>query len=145
MLNNINLMGRLVREPELRKTPSGVSQLRFCVAVDRDYKSADGTKQTDFINCVAWRATADFIHKYFHKGDPILMSGRLEISSYTDKDGNKRTAAEVNVDNTYFCGGKSDRSAAPASAGIDVTPTFTELDDEDDGTFPWDTADELPL
>ena len=103
MLNHIVLMGRLTRDPELRSTTSGINVASFSVAVDRDYGNRDsGEKQTDFINCVAWRSTADFVNKYFTKGSMIVVSGRLQIRDYTDRDGNKRTAAEVVADNVYF-------------------------------------------
>ncbi len=103
MLNHIVIMGRLTRDPELRSTTSGVNVASFTVAVDRDFGSKDsGEKQTDFINCVAWRSTADFMKKYFFKGSMIVVSGRLQIRDYTDKEGNKRTAAEIVADNVYF-------------------------------------------
>ena len=112
MLNHITVMGRLTRDPELRKTGSGISVANFTVAVDRDFGGQDGKKETDFIDCVAWRATADFVSKYFPKGKMAVVSGRLQIRSYTDKDGNKRKAAEVVADNVYFGDGKN------ASGGI---------------------------
>jgi single-strand DNA-binding protein len=102
MLNHITVMGRLTRDPELRKTGNGISVANFTVAVDRDFGGQDGKKETDFIDCVAWRATADFVSKYFPKGKMAVVSGRLQIRSYTDKDGNKRKAAEVVADNIYF-------------------------------------------
>ena len=110
MLNHIVIMGRLTRDPELRHTQSGIAVTSFTVAVDRDYQSRDGgEKQTDFINCVAWRSTGEFVSKYFTKGSMIVVSGRLQIRSYTDKDGNNRTAAEIVADNVYF--GESKRSS----------------------------------
>ena len=103
MLNHITIMGRLVRDPELRRTGSGVAVTNFCVAVDRDYVAKDGgERKTDFINCFAWRSTGEFIAKYFTKGRMIVVDGRLEMRDWTDKDGNKRTSAEINVDNAYF-------------------------------------------
>ena len=109
MLNHITIMGRLVRDPELRRTGSGVAVTNFCVAVDRDYVAKDGgERKTDFINCFAWRGTGEFIAKYFTKGRMIVVDGRLEMRHWTDKDGNKRTSAEINVDNAYFGDSKRD-------------------------------------
>ena len=109
MLNHITIMGRLTRDPELRRTGSGVAVTNFCVAVDRDYVAKDGgERKTDFINCFAWRGTGEFIAKYFTKGRMIVVDGRLEMRDWTDKDGNKRTSAEINVDNAYFGDSKRD-------------------------------------
>ena len=109
MLNHITIMGRLTRDPELRRTGSGVAVASFTVAVDRDFSGRDGgEKETDFIDCVAWRQTGEFVSKYFTKGSMIVVSGRLQIRSWTDKDGNKRRTAEVVADNVYF--GESRRS-----------------------------------
>ena len=103
MLNHIVIMGRLVRDPELRRTGSGIAVASFSVAVDRDFGGRDGgEKETDFIDCVAWRQTGEFVSKYFTKGRMIVVSGRLQIRSWTDKDGNKRRTAEVVADNCYF-------------------------------------------
>ena len=109
MLNHITIMGRLTRDPELRRTGSGIAVASFTVAVDRDFSGRDGgEKETDFIDCVAWRQTGEFVSKYFTKGSMIVVSGRLQIRSWTDKDGNKRRTAEVVADNVYF--GESKRS-----------------------------------
>ena len=109
MLNHITIMGRLVRDPELRRTGSGIAVASFTVAVDRDFGGRDGgEKETDFIDCVAWRQTGEFVSKYFTKGRMIVVSGRLQIRSWTDKDGNKRTSAEINVANAYFGDSKRD-------------------------------------
>lgn len=103
MLNHITIMGRLVADPELRYTQSGVAVASFRVAVDRDYQPRDGgEKQTDFINVVAWRQTGEFVSKYFSKGSMIVVSGRLQMRDWTDKEGGKRTTAEVVADNVYF-------------------------------------------
>ena len=103
MLNHIVLMGRLTRDPELRRTGSGVPVASFTVAVDRDFGSREGgEKETDFIDIVAWRNTAEFVSKYFTKGRMALVSGRLQIRNWNDKDGNKRRSAEVVADNVYF-------------------------------------------
>ncbi len=103
MLNTIVLMGRLVRDPELRNTPSGAAVANFTLAVDRDFKNKEtGEKETDFINIQAWRNTAEFVWKYFTKGRMAVVEGRLQMRNYTDKEGNKRTAAEVVAENIYF-------------------------------------------
>ena len=150
MLNHITIMGRLVRDPELRRTGSGVAVASFCVAVDRDYQSKDGgERKADFINCVAWRQTGEFISKYFTKGRMIVVDGRLEMRDWTDRDGNKRTTAEVNVDNAYFGDSKRDSDnsgsyggntysapAAPSYGGYSAPAAapasdFAMLDDND--------------
>ena len=103
MLNHITIMGRLTRDPELRRTGSGVAVASFTLAVDRDFSPKDGgERETDFIDCVAWRQTGEFVSKYFTKGRMAVVSGRLQIRGWTDKDGNKRRAAEVIADNVYF-------------------------------------------
>ena len=123
MLNHIVIMGRLVRDPELRRTGSGVAVASFRVAVDRDFAPKDGgERKADFIDCVAWRQTGEFISKYFAKGRMIVVDGRLEMRDWTDKDGNKRTSAEIVVANAYFGDSKRDGdsgnaySAAPAAS-----------------------------
>ena len=109
MLNHIVIMGRLTRDPELRRTGGGIAVASFCVAVDRDFGGKDGgEKETDFIDCTAWRQTGEFVSKYFKKGKMIVVSGRLQIRSWTDKDGNKRRSAEVVADNCYFAESKKD-------------------------------------
>ena len=111
MLNHIVLMGRLTRDPELRRTGSGVAVASFSLAVDRDFGSRDGgEKETDFIDIVAWRSTAEFVSKYFTKGRMAVVSGRLQIRTWTDKEGNKRRSAEVVADNVYFGDSKRDSS-----------------------------------
>ena len=116
MLNHIVIMGRLVRDPELRRTGSGVAVASFRVAVDRDFAPKDGgERKADFIDCVAWRQTGEFISKYFAKGRMIVVEGRLEMRDWTDKDGNKRTSAEVVVANAYF--GDSKREGDSGSYG----------------------------
>ena len=109
MLNHIVLMGRLTRDPELRYTQSQTPVASFSLAVDRDFGGRDGSeRQTDFIDIVAWRSTAEFVSKYFTKGSLAVVSGRLQIRDWTDRDGNKRRSAEVVADNVYF--GESKRS-----------------------------------
>ena len=118
MLNHITLMGRLVRDPELRRTGSGIAVASFRVAVDRDFAPKDGgERKADFIDCVAWRQTGEFISKYFTKGRMIVVDGRLEMRDWTDKDGNKRTSAEVVVANAYFGDSKRDGDAGNSSYG----------------------------
>ena len=143
MLNHITIMGRLTRDPELRRTGSGVAVASFTVAVDRDFSPKDGgEKETDFIDCVAWRQTGEFVSKYFTKGRMAVVSGRLQIRSWTDKDGNKRRTAEIVADNVYFGDTKRDGdsgSAYGASAGFggysapsqSSTSDFAMLDDDD--------------
>lgn len=109
MLNRIIIMGRLVRDPELRTTQSGVSVTSFTLAVDRDFKSRDsGEKSTDFIDVVAWRQTAEFVCKYFTKGRMAVAEGRLQLRDWKDRDGNNRRSAEVVADNVYFADSKRD-------------------------------------
>lgn len=115
MLNHIVLMGRLTRDPELRRTGSGTAVASFTLAVDRDFGPKDGgEKETDFIECVAWKNTAEFISKYFSKGRMAVVEGRLQIRRWNDKDGKKRSTAEVVVDNIYFGDSKKEESSAPA-------------------------------
>ena len=102
-LNHICIMGRMTRDPELRRTGSGVAVANFTLAVDRDYNPKDGgEKETDFIDCIAWRGTAEFVSKYFSRGQMAIVSGRLRIRNWTDKEGNKRRSAEVEADSVYF-------------------------------------------
>ena len=118
MLNHIVIMGRLTRDPELRRTGSGIAVASFTVAVDRDFSGRDGgEKETDFIDCVAWRQTGEFVSKYFTKGRMAVVSGRLQIRSWTDKDGNKRRTAEVVADNVYFGDSKRDGDSGNAYGG----------------------------
>ena len=133
MLNHITIMGRLTKDPELRRTNTGTAVASFTLAVDRDF----GDKETDFIDCVAWRQTAEFVDKYFTKGKMAIVSGRLQIRSWTDKDGNKRKTAEVVADQVYFGDSKkesdsghtgfvpNDKLPAPAS-------DFVLLHDDDE-------------
>ena len=148
MLNHIVLMGRLTRDPELRRTQSGVAVVSFSLAVDRDFQSRDGgEKQTDFIDIVAWRNTAEFVSKYFTKGRMAVVSGRLQIRDWTDREGGKRRSAEVVADNVYFGDSKRDGAApAPGGSSYDrpsygnydapaISADFSEA--EDDGELPF--------
>ena len=158
MLNHIAVMGRLTRDPELRTTQSGVNVASFTVAVDRDFGGRDGAeRQTDFFDCAAWRQTGEFVSKYFQKGRMIVVSGRMQSRKYQDREGNNRTAWEIQADNVYFGDSKRDSDNAgysqssytgqsSYSRGSDsprqsapvppVTPSpFEEL--EDDGELPF--------
>ena len=120
MLNHITIMGRLTRDPELRTTQSGVSVTSFTVAVDRDFGGRDGgERQTDFIDCVAWRQTGEFVSKYFHKGSMIVVSGRLQSRKWQDRDGNNRTSWEINADNVYFGESRRDSESSSSYGGYD--------------------------
>jgi single-strand DNA-binding protein len=143
-MNQVVIMGRLTRDPELRHTPNGVSVASFSLAVDRGFTSKDsGERQTDFIDVVAWRNTAEFVTKYFTKGQMAAVTGRLQIRDWTDKENNKRRTAEVVAENVYFTESKKSREASVGAvnpkedfgAGY-VTPVessdFTELDMDDD-------------
>ena len=144
MLNKIILMGRLARDPELRRTGSGTAVTSFTLAVDRDFKSQSGEKETDWIDVVAWRNTAEFVSKYFTKGRMAVVEGRLQIRDWTDDNGNKRRSAEVVADNVYFGDAKRDGDSAdgggyrPAGRGVDVNPggDFAEIGEED-GELPF--------
>lgn len=138
MLNHITIMGRMTRDPELRRTGTGVAVASFTMAVDRDFASKDGgEKETDFIDCVAWRNTGEFVSKYFTKGSMAVVSGRLQIRSWTDKDGNKRRTAEVLADNVYFGDSKKSESSTagyPTSApaqSFAPAQNFEMITDED--------------
>ena len=118
MLNHITIMGRLTRDPELRRTGSGIAVASFTLAVDRDFAPKDGgERETDFIDCVAWRQTGEFVSKYFTKGRMAVVSGRLQIRGWTDKDGNKRRSAEVVADNVYFGDSKRDDQGGSSYGG----------------------------
>ena len=136
MLNHIVLMGRLTRDPELRRTGSGVAVATFSLAVDRDFgNSATGEKETDFIDIVAWRNTAEFVSKYFTKGRMAVVSGRLQIRNWTDKEGNKRRSAEVIADNVYFGDSKpKEDGALSADADFGAPPSDFTPDFGDDET-----------
>lgn len=118
MLNHITIMGRLTRDPELRRTGSGVAVASFTLAIDRDFSGRDGgEKETDFIDCVAWRHTGEFVSKYFTKGRMAVVSGRLQIRPWTDKEGNKRRSAEVIAESVYFGDSKKDGDNSGSSYG----------------------------
>lgn len=146
MLNKIILMGRLTRDPELRRTGSGTAVTSFSLAVDRDFKSQSGEKETDFIDIVAWRSTAEFVSKYFTKGRMAVVEGRLQIRDWKDKDGNNRRSAEVVADNVYFGGSNKDggnRSGGGSYGGSydnsyqQPSGDFSEIPDDDAGELPF--------
>ena len=124
MLNHIVIMGRLTRDPELRRTGSGVAVTSFTLAVDRDFASQGSERETDFIDCVAWRQTGEFVSKYFTKGRMAVVSGRLQIRNWTDKEGNKRRTAEVVADNVYFGDSRRDGDATGATYAAPAAPAF---------------------
>ena len=128
MLNHISIMGRITKDIELRRTPTGVAVASFTLAVDRDFKEKNGEKETDFIDCVAWRNTAEFVEKYFAKGRMAIVAGRLQIRSWTDKDGNKRRTAEVIADNVYFGDSKKEGEIPAVNA---PASDFAMLTDDD--------------
>lgn len=128
MLNHISIMGRITKDIELRRTPTGVPVASFTLAVDRDFKEKNGEKETDFIDCVAWRNTAEFVEKYFSKGRMAIVAGRLQIRSWTDKDGNKRRTAEVVADNVYFGDSKKEGEIPAVNA---PASDFAMLTDDD--------------
>ena len=144
MINMVALMGRLTFEPELRTTPSGVSVIRFQVACDRNYQRSGQDRQADFIDCVAWRQTAEFISRYFHKGSMIAVEGTIQTSNFTDKNGAKRKQIEVLANNVSFCGGKAENGVQGTQGaqneqytkgGMDINPgtsDFEEIVDDDD-------------
>ena len=144
MINTVALMGRLTADPELKHTPNGVAVVSFCIAVNRRFKD----QQADFINCVAWRQTAEFICKYFGKGQMIALEGSIQTRNYTDRDGNKRNATEVLAENVSFCESKKSEnhsqptsSAAPAAAASPSgyssgsSEDFEEITPDDDLPF----------
>lgn len=149
MLNCAIIMGRLTADPELRTTASGLSVTSFSVAVDRRFQRQGEDKQTDFINVVAWRQTAEFVSRYFHKGSMIAVQGSIQTRNYEDKNGNKRTAVEIVADNVSFCGSKAETgTGAPAavrpapSYQSGSTDGFSVLPTGDDDAFPFGGADE---
>lgn len=134
MLNKVILMGRLTAEPELKTTSSGISVCNFCVAVDRNYCKQGQERETDFIAIVAWRQTAEFIYKYFAKGQLIALEGSLQSRTYQDRDGNKRSVTEVIADNVFFTGDKREKNNSQ-SASNSGQNDFEELPGDEDLPF----------
>ena len=150
MLNVVAIMGRLTADPELRKTPNGISVCSFSIACNRSYVKQGGERETDFVNIVAWRSTAEFICRYFRKGNMIAINGSIQTRNYEDKNGNKRTAFEIVADNVYFCESKSSSQSTAAttfqmpmdtmqsampSYETGSTDDFEEIADDDDLPF----------
>lgn len=141
MLNCAVIMGRLTATPELRKTPSGVSVTRFCVAVDRGYVKQGEERKADFINVIAWRQTAEFVTKHFLKGSPIAVKGSIQTGSYEDTNGVKRSTFEISADNVYFAGGNKATEENNTATEAE-SPSFTNNFDDDLST---NYDDELPF
>ena len=133
MLNNVIIMGRLTRDPELRRTQGGTAVTSFTMAVDRDFKSQSGEKETDFIDVVAWRNTGEFAAKYLAKGRMAAVEGRIQVRDWQDKDGNRRKSVEVVADNVYFADSK--RDSKPQESRTVDEQEFDEI--EDDGDLPF--------
>ena len=135
MLNNIVIMGRLTRDPELRRTSSGVAVASFTLACERDFAAQGETRETDFLDIVAWRYTAEFVDKYFSKGQMAIVTGRLQIRNWQDKEGNKRRSAEILADHVYFGEAKRDKTPQ-GEPQYDPQGGFSEIEDTDT-TLPW--------
>lgn len=136
MLNHIVIMGRLTRDPELRYTSNGTSVASFTLAVDRDFKNASGDRETDFIDVVAWRNTAEFVSRNFSKGRMAVVSGRLQIRVWTDKDGSKRKSAEIVADSVYFGDSKPAQESYTVQTFSKPEQTFSDIE-ETDGDLPF--------
>ncbi len=159
MLNRVILMGRLTAEPDYRTTPSGVAMVRFSLAVDRDFKSQNGERQTDFFNIIAWRSTADFVSRYFHKGQLVALQGTIQMNNYTDRDGNKRTSYDIVADQVYFAEPKRDggqqnnydysrydqMTPPPAQAAPSYGEPASSYQSGNDGDFTPVADDDLPF
>ena len=137
MLNKIILMGRLTRDPELRRTQSGTAVTSFSLAVDRDFKGQNGEKETDFIDIVAWRNTAEFVSKYFSKGRMAVVEGRLQLRDWTDKEGIKRRSAEVIADNVYFGDAKRSEDGEGGPGWPQAAQSFAPVESFDPGDLPF--------
>ncbi len=135
MLNHICVAGRLVRDPELRRTGNGIPVVSFALAVDRDRKNDNGERDVDFIDVVAFRSTAEFVNSYFTKGRMAIVSGRLQIRAWTDNDGNKRRNAEIVAENVYFGDSKKESSDVHGGSYSAPAQNFEPLDDSDDLPF----------
>ena len=138
MLNHVVIMGRMVRDPELRQLDNGTSVTSFSVAVERNYvDKTTNERQADFLNIVAWRQTADFVCKYFHQGDMIALEGSLQSRKYTDKDGNNRIAIEIVASNISFCGGKNGGNANTATTNDAPATMVANAPSEDNDELPF--------
>ena len=147
MINRVVIGGRLTKDPELRRTESGLAVASFTRAVETDFKDKDGTRGADFVDCVAWRGTAEFVSKWFSKGRMAIVDGKLQVRAFTDKDGNRRKRTEVLADSVYF-GGDAKKSEGtgvenpgfqPASGpvSVDCDQDFAEVDADADGELPF--------
>lgn len=147
MINNVVLMGRLTAAPELKTTQSGISIVSFSVAVERRYNKQGEERQTDFIDCVAWRQTAEFVSKYFNKGSMIAVVGSIQTRNYEDKNGNKRKAVEVQVDNVSFCGSKGETGTGGGNPNLDVLKDKVEQFNapQNGGSYTDIPDDDLPF
>lgn len=147
MINNVVLMGRLTAAPELKTTQSGISTVRFSVAVERRYNKQGEERQTDFVDCVAWRQTAEFVSKYFNKGSMIAVVGSIQTRNYEDKNGNKRKAVEVQVDNVSFCGSKGETGTGGGNPNLDVLKDKVEQFNapQNGGSYTDIPDDDLPF
>ena len=125
----------MTADPELRRTQNGTAVASFTMAVDRDFKNQNGEKETDFINCVAWKGSAEFASNYFSKGQMAIVDGRLQMREWADKDGNKRKSAEIQVSNIYFADSKKDEYTAPQYP--QQNNEFQEIEDEEPGNLPF--------
>lgn len=135
MLNNIVIMGRLTRDPELRRTQTGVAVASFTLACERDFAAQGEARETDFIDIVSWRYTAEFVEKYFSKGQMAIVTGRLQIRNWEDKEGNKRRSAEILADHVYFGEAKRDKTTQGEPQYV-PQGGFSEIEDTDT-TLPW--------
>ncbi|MBQ4556542.1 MAG: single-stranded DNA-binding protein [Clostridia bacterium] len=141
--NKVILIGNITKDIELKQTPEGVSVASFTVAINRKYRGKDGTQTTDFVNCVVWRKTAEFVAQYFKKGKPILVEGEIQTRSYTDNKGEKRYVTEVIANEVGFVGGKDDNAGdnngsayvPEAYSNTEATPKFESISEEDDLPF----------
>lgn len=136
MLNHAAIMGRLVRDPELRRTGSGIAVTSFTVAVDRDFEN-DGERETDFIDCVAWRGLGEFVARNFHKGKMIVVSGRIQNRDWKDRDGNKRRNTEIVAENVYFAGDKKDSSGGNTPGYVGSNEQDYEKIENEDAQLPF--------
>lgn len=139
MYNRVGIMGRLAQDPEMRRTNGGAAVVTFTLAVDRDYKTRDtGERETDWIDCVAWRKTGEFVQQYFRKGRMALVEGKLQVRNWVDRDGHKRRSTEVLVDDIYFCGDPPKREDSRSSYAAAPAPTYGKYEE-------LDSKEELPF
>lgn len=128
MLNNITIQGRLTRSPEMQATENGVSRAKFTLACEQDYKNQNRERDTDFFDVVAWRGTADFVQRYFSKGQMVVVKGRLQTRQWTAEDGSKRKTVQIVADNIYFCGRESNTSTTTEQPAAVEEPAYIPVD-----------------